>query len=623
MSDKVYGLLSGTELVWLKEQGKVLGTGSYGTVYSYKTSDTTTHAVKLIRNKNKRGEFSITNDTLVEVSTLLTIPKHPNIIELSDIFVAGDVFGLVLEEADDNVENIIKANKLPISGIELTFSIKKNICYQFLRGVRIIINAGIINRDYKPANLLLSEREGCFKVVITDFGLSIDNNCYRDVNNAAKAGTPLYMSPELYLGGIATSKSDIWSVCLTLYYILLGQRLITGINGSNTIIYEILGLFGTAPEDKWENITESPQYNNIIKPNLANLGSYDSLAKHIERDSTSHRKIDDEELDETTSFLENIIVLDPQDRPTIEELLDDGYFDDVRPGIESTRCLNEGVVEDESCNDLIEERLFSSIPDYTRTYENSVRRKQIIDRIIEYKDLFSISDRCLILAITLADRHLARIEIDKETQNKQISRTRLLTPEESISPLDRFSYFSAFAVGLYVASVFLKSGYEFTIDNVKDIIKVASITQKQIYSFSIQILAAVGFKLHNTTSYDLLSLFTRSYENSTSDAAFVYLYLVQYDYRLLTQFDNEIIALMCLYLATEYSREELRQDNELDDDNKRYIVNSIKNLIVKIWLKDNKLNIRELYKIKRNKLTASIVIKNTPILMKELQLIIP
>jgi serine/threonine-protein kinase len=81
-------------------------------------------------------------------------------------------------------------------------------------------NQGVIHRDIKPANLLYNPKEGSLK--ISDFGVArlTDNN---RTKTGIVLGTPMYMSPEQLGAETLTGLSDLFSLGVTLYELLIGE----------------------------------------------------------------------------------------------------------------------------------------------------------------------------------------------------------------------------------------------------------------------------------------------------------------------------------------------------------------------------------------------------------------
>lgn len=143
--------------------------------------------------------------------------KHENIVDIYDRSVQGDRIFLVMEFVQgSSLESLIASYSLVPPSLALA------IILQTLRGLAYAHSQGVIHRDLKPGNILIS-RDGWVK--ITDFGLSTLEGSPVITQPGAVVGTPAYLAPEAISGGSVTPASDIFSLGVTFYQLLTGQKI--------------------------------------------------------------------------------------------------------------------------------------------------------------------------------------------------------------------------------------------------------------------------------------------------------------------------------------------------------------------------------------------------------------
>ena len=149
--------------------------------------------------------------------------SHPNIVSVIDHGVAGGAPYLVMEfQFGRSLGDILTGGPLPPRRAV-------SIARQILSGMRHAHDLGIVHRDLKPDNImLLSGVEGDF-VKILDFGLAKvvrgDAEDSTQLTNAGFAlGTPGYMSPEQAQGSKLDHRSDIYSVGVMLFEMVVGHK---------------------------------------------------------------------------------------------------------------------------------------------------------------------------------------------------------------------------------------------------------------------------------------------------------------------------------------------------------------------------------------------------------------
>lgn len=96
------------------------------------------------------------------------------------------------------------------------------ITAQIARALDSVHARGIVHRDLKPANILF-RRDGC--AVLVDFGLAKDLSVATTLTAGQFVATPRYMSPEQCLGHPIDIRSDLYSLGVIFYEMLLGKRI--------------------------------------------------------------------------------------------------------------------------------------------------------------------------------------------------------------------------------------------------------------------------------------------------------------------------------------------------------------------------------------------------------------
>ena len=86
----------------------------------------------------------------------------------------------------------------------------------------VVHQAGILHRDLKPPNIMLRENG---QIVLIDFGLAKDLvNPTRSTAAGVLRGSPYYMSPEQAQGAELDERSDLYSLGVMFYEMLVGQK---------------------------------------------------------------------------------------------------------------------------------------------------------------------------------------------------------------------------------------------------------------------------------------------------------------------------------------------------------------------------------------------------------------
>jgi hypothetical protein len=186
---------------------------------------------------------------------------HPNIAAVYDAFETEDSYCIALEYVPGiSLDERLKAGP-PLTATEVA-----RLGGQIAAGLDYAHRRGIVHRDVKPGNILLSE-DG--EVKITDFGIA--KLASLDVTQTGIAlGTPYYMSPEQIQGQTLDGRSDQFSLGVLLYQMLTGRLPFPGAN-AHSVLYNIVH---TEPE--------RPGAVNAVLPSAVDRVLAKALAKASE-----------------------------------------------------------------------------------------------------------------------------------------------------------------------------------------------------------------------------------------------------------------------------------------------------------------------------------------------------
>jgi predicted Ser/Thr protein kinase len=134
---------------------------------------------------------------------------HPTVITIHDVFEFEHNPWVVMElvEGGSLQEMLAETGALPPETVA-------DIAESLLQAVRAADTAGVLHRDIKPGNIMMSA-DG--RVILTDFGIATMEGGPSITRTGALIGSPEYMPPERLEGGPAEHRGDLWSIGVTLY----------------------------------------------------------------------------------------------------------------------------------------------------------------------------------------------------------------------------------------------------------------------------------------------------------------------------------------------------------------------------------------------------------------------
>ncbi|GAA0407445.1 hypothetical protein Acor_69060 [Acrocarpospora corrugata] len=159
---------------------------------------------------------------------------HPSVITVFDVITEDDRPWIVMELLKaESLEELVK-NGGPQDPQRVA-----EIGRQVLGALRAVHAKGILHRDVKPSNVLVTED----RTVLTDFGLAALEGDVSITQAGIVLGSAGYIAPERVLGDKASPAADLWSLGATLYTAVEGR----GLHGRRTAAAALAALTSGAP----------------------------------------------------------------------------------------------------------------------------------------------------------------------------------------------------------------------------------------------------------------------------------------------------------------------------------------------------------------------------------------
>jgi hypothetical protein len=190
----------------------ILGRGSQGVVLEGKDAFLQRAvAIKLLGPDS--ANISVMRDQFMAEMRSMALLTHPNTVAVYDAGEHNGALFLVMEKCGDGTA----LARLKAEG-QLPLQVATNVVRDACKGLDAAHRRGMVHRDIKPDNILLSEHDA----KLSDFGLVLALNQEGD-GSGHIAGTPHYMSPEQCRGDAVDHRSDIYALGATLFHLATGE----------------------------------------------------------------------------------------------------------------------------------------------------------------------------------------------------------------------------------------------------------------------------------------------------------------------------------------------------------------------------------------------------------------
>lgn len=206
---------------------EVIGKGAYGTVYKGLWREVGKY-VAIKRVLSERLTDDETKSLQAEIYLFKNL-KHAHIVNYIEAIEndSSNYFDIIMEYVEGGslfkMVDLIRKSQTNTNELIFNETLIANFVHQILFGLQYLHGQGIIHRDIKGANLLITKDR---HIKLTDFGVSsftMNNNNQPSNNVLDVAGTPYWMAPEIIMLTGSSTASDIWSLGCTLIELLTGS----------------------------------------------------------------------------------------------------------------------------------------------------------------------------------------------------------------------------------------------------------------------------------------------------------------------------------------------------------------------------------------------------------------
>ena len=239
---KVIGYIKFNDYYEIQE---MIGKGKFGVVnlgIHKKTGKKV--AIKIINKSSLKTEED--KELVKSEIDIMKLCHHPNIVKLLDHFENSEFIYIVMEYLSGGTLNqYIKKHYF-----NFTESQTANIIKQIANGIKYLHNYGIIHRDLKTDNIMLTKNNDNGIIKIMDFGLSKIVGPKEGLIEGY--GTLSYVAPEVLMREPYNKEIDIWSLGIILYFMLCGHFPFQG-NKETIVAKNIVYQPVNFDDEEWEN----------------------------------------------------------------------------------------------------------------------------------------------------------------------------------------------------------------------------------------------------------------------------------------------------------------------------------------------------------------------------------
>ncbi|KAF7261841.1 hypothetical protein EG68_00950 [Paragonimus skrjabini miyazakii] len=283
-----------------------IGEGAYGMVF--KCRDVTTGQLVAIKQFTSSDDDPVIRKIAMREIRMLKRLKHPNLVNLIEVFRKKKRLNLVFQYIDNTLLNEMEKRPRRLDKKRI-----KKITWQILLATDFCHQSNCIHRDIKPENILISKNN---EVKLCDFGfarfLTGSEGPYTDY-----VATRWYRAPELLVGDTQYGPPvDVWAIGCVFAEIITGTPLWPGSSDLDQLFLITRNLGNLYPRHQ-KIFEESKYFSGVHVPSVTALEPLEKRFENLPAYTISQTEM---------SFLQACVHMNPAERWTCAQLLKHSYF---------------------------------------------------------------------------------------------------------------------------------------------------------------------------------------------------------------------------------------------------------------------------------------------------------